>query len=227
MTTNNQKFIDGSWYDEQYGTDGTLYNMNYVKNDQPLWAKQMNQHCVDLAIAYTGISPDAKILDLGSGVGYYMNSWNHRGFDVCGIEISKVALQAAKQPKMIHGSVQDMSCFEDNQFDLVYSAALFEHIDQSIFNDVFKECCRVGIMQVHLISQSKGMDLSHINVKSAIEWVHEFHLATTDYKIILIPNILEQAHPFIMIYPEEKTLPYHLYRYIINNHNNVITTINY
>ena len=216
MTTNNQKFIDGSWYDEQYGTDGTLYNMNYVKNDQPLWAKQMNQHCVDLAIAYTGISPDAKILDLGSGVGYYMNSWEHRGFDVCGIEISKTAVEISKQPKMVCGQVQDMSCFKDKQFNLVYSAALFEHIDSSIVNKVFKECCRVGEVQVHLISQDKGSDLSHINIKSAEEWAWEFYSLTTEHKIILIPNLLEMGHPFIIIYPEDKELPYQLHRYVKN-----------
>jgi len=216
MIINNQKFIDGSWYDEQYNMNDSLYNIHYIKNEQPVWAKQMNQHCVDLTIAYTGILSDAKILDLGSGVGYYMNSWQYRGFDVHGIEISKIAIKASKQSNMVHGSVQDMSCFKDKQFDLVYSAAFFEHIDESIFNDVFKECCRVGVIQVHLISQDKGTDPSHINIHSAEEWAWKFYSSTTDYKIILIPNLLETGHPFIIIYPEGKKLPYQLHRYVKN-----------
>ena len=216
----NEKFISGEWYEEQYKTEGSLYHTHYVKNKQPLWAKQMNQHCVDLTIAYTGISPNAKILDLGSGIGYYMNAWQYRGYDVRGIEISKLAVELSKQPKMVCGSVEDMSCFEDKQFDLVYSAALFEHIDSSIFEKVFEECCRIGDIQIHLISQDKGTDPSHINIKSAEEWAWDFYSLTTEHKVFLIPNLLEKGHPLIIIYPEEKELPFQLSRY---SHINEVT----
>lgn len=224
----NEKFINGEWYEEEYSKKESLYYQHYIEKDQPLWAKQMNQHCIDLTIAYTGISSDARVLDLGSGVGRDMEAWQSRGYDICGIDISKTAVKSSGQSKMVCGSVVDMSCFKDKQFDLIYSAALFEHIDSSIFEKVFKECCRIGDIQVHLISQDKGTDPSHINIKIAEEWAWDFYSLTTDHKIFLIPNLLEKGHPLVVIYPDNKELPYQLnrYRYINGEPSNGVVFVN-
>lgn len=214
MTINNQEFIDGSWYENQYKTKGSIYSSIYIEQETPKWAKQMYRHCSDLAIAYSGINSDGKILDLGSGVGNYVRAFQDRNFDTHGIEISSEAVKLSNNEKIICGSIQNMYFFKDKQFDLVFSAALFEHLDNSIVEKCFLECKRISDIQIHLISQDRGHDPSHINIKKAEEWAWELFSLTTDDWIFLIPNLLEKDHPIIIVYSENKPMPYHLERLV-------------
>lgn len=91
------------------------------------------------------LSSNAKtILDLGCGEGTRLNKLFKNGKEGYGIDISSKAIELAhkKYPKLKF-IVGDMEClpFEDKTFDLVYSAFVFEHLDNPV--KVLGEAIRV------------------------------------------------------------------------------------
>jgi FkbM family methyltransferase len=206
----NQQFIDGSWYENEYSQK--WYRDNYIESPEPDWAKQANEYYVGLKILYTGLKPNHKILDLGSSVGRYMGAWKRLGYrKIKGIDISRTACENHQSGcEIYHGSVADMSMFENKQFDLVQSAAFFEHIDESIVGDCIRECFRVGRMQAHTIGLHEGTDPSHINVKTMDEWVEYFnHYADNDHYLLgYLPDpLLHRAPILIAVHEDDLTYP--------------------
>jgi ubiquinone/menaquinone biosynthesis C-methylase UbiE len=158
-----------------------------------------------MVAALMGISTKDKILDLGSGVGYYVKSWIDNGYKhTKGIEISKTAIENSKvSSRLTHGSVADMRMFHDKEFDLVFSSAFFEHVDDSILETVIKECTRIGKKQAHLIDyagktnpKEVEIDPSHINMKSAKEW-HKIFYDTTLQPVMLFDDLLQGDWPIV------------------------------
>ena len=206
----NQQYIDGSWYENEYKRK--WYRHQYIDTDEPIWAKESNEYYIGLKIAYTGIKPAQKILDLGSSVGRYMRAWKRMGFRrIKGLEISAEAIENAESGCEIYqGSAADMHMFDDKEFDLVQSAALFEHIDESILDDVLKECFRVGKMQAHTIGLEYGSDPSHINIKSMDEWVDRFNGKIDNDKSLVgyMPDTIFQKAPILLaIHEDDLTYP--------------------
>ncbi len=74
----NQQFIDGSWYDIEYGSK--WYKSQYIDSDYPEWARQADTYGVRFMAMCSGIPLTAKILDCGSGVGRIMQAWIENGF---------------------------------------------------------------------------------------------------------------------------------------------------
>ena len=68
---------------------------------------------------------------------------------------------------------QELSSAKRRVYNL-YSVAVLEHIDESIQDDVIKECLRVGRMQAHVPGLARGGDPSHINIKTVDEWAKAF-----------------------------------------------------
>lgn len=175
----NQKFIDGSWYDEAYSPGGR-YGI-YDPEHRPAWADETNRYYAGTVASILDLFPvqGIKILDLGSGMGHYVRTWRDLGYlGVRGIEISQVAVDKAVAPGIIQGSVNDLSMFGDDEFDLVFSSALMEHIDDSILEDSVREMSRVGRTQVHMLSELDGgedEDPSHINKKLVKDWFPIFY----------------------------------------------------
>jgi len=201
MINLNEKFIDGSWYEEEY-REG-WYRDRYIEKQEPQWAKECKAYHINCILMFLGLPLTAKILDLGSGVGQFMGAWQERGFgNVHGIEISKTAVSYSNMRNLIQGNVQDMP-FKDGEFDLVFSSAFFEHIDESILDDVLKECFRIGIRQAHTLCLEKGTDPSHINMKTAQGWLERFEKHTKDF-IFIAPDELLNSAPILLVVPENK-----------------------
>ena len=195
----NQQFIDGSWYEEEYREK--WYRHQYIETPYLKWAQESDLYGVRFMAMCSGIPIDAKILDLGSGVGHIMKTWRRAGFEnVTGVEISKTAWEASNEPNMINGTVRDLSMFEDKEFDLVSSFALLEHIDESIIPEVFSEMCRVGIKQTHFIAHEAGTDPSHINIKTSTEWINLFDKYSGEPSFV-IPNPLMNVNPLYLVCP--------------------------
>lgn len=77
------------------------------------------------------LSREKRILEIGCGAGSLSNYFCERGYDITSIEISKVALERAKE--LYKGlTVYQMSAekleFQDNYFDIVLSFDVLEHI---------------------------------------------------------------------------------------------------
>jgi len=216
----NQKFINGSWYEEQY-RDG-WYRSQYINSDEPQWARECKAYYINRILMYTGLDLSAKILDLGSGVGQFIRAWQKRGFmDVHGIEISMTAVANSGIPTLRQGTVQNMP-YKNNEFDLVFSSALFEHIDDTILDDVLKECFRVGAIQAHTLCLDKGSDPSHITIKSAEEWLNVFEQYTQGLTFVVADELLLTS-PLLIVLPNDKYLSYPLkekfYRDAVNNND--------
>jgi len=200
LITLNQEFIDGSWYEEEYRRK--WYKLQYIDTPEPSWAKQTKDYYNGLIIAYTGIKPNMKILDLGAGVGQVVQAWERIGFiNVHGIEISETAVKHANHPNVICGSAQKMP-YKDGEFDLVSSHAFFEHIDESILPEVISECFRVGKRQAHTIGLEKGDDPSHINIKTMDEWLMVFAEAikNKDWLVAHLPDPLLNIGPVLVAF---------------------------
>jgi len=204
----NQQYIDGSWYEEEYSRK--WYRHQYIDTPEPDWAKQSKDYYIGLMIAYAGLMPTMKVLDLGSGVGQVMNAWRRREFhNIEGVEISKTAVEASGDPFIRVGSVADLP-YEDKSFDVVTSLALLEHIDESIIDKVLSEVVRVGKRQVHNIGMDKGTDPSHINIKSPDTWLQYFkrNMDADNALLSYLPDPLFNTTPIIIgLYKEEITHP--------------------
>jgi ubiquinone/menaquinone biosynthesis C-methylase UbiE len=204
----NHRYISGEWYDDQYSTPGSRYHDCYVKDEEPIiYAKQCNWYYSYLIAAALGVRPNAKILDLGSGVGMFIQSWIDNGFtNIQGIEISKEAIKHSKIPeRLTHGSVEDMSMFKDKEFDLVFSSAFFEHVDESILEQSIKECHRIGKKQAHLIDlpgkvHPEGVDTdpSHITMIPMSEWLNLF-MKHTDQMVMKIDDLIAGEYPIVAV----------------------------
>ena len=196
----NQQFIDGSWYDEEY--QSRWYKMQYIDSEYPAWAREADTYGVRFMAMCSGIPLIAKILDCGSGVGRIMQTWRENGFsNIQGIEISKIACSKSNDLYLFHGSVQNMSMFPDNEFDLLSSFALLEHIDESILSDVLDEMSRVSKKQAHFIAHKAGTDPSHINIKTPQEWI-ELLTKHTGKQALCIPNPLIEQSPLFLVMDE-------------------------
>lgn len=85
------------------------------------------------------------VLDAGCGNGiflHYLRDNLSRLERLCGVERSKNALAHVKTEKY-RASLESMP-FADDEFDLVTSLEVFEHLPTSIFKESLKETCRVS-----------------------------------------------------------------------------------
>jgi methionine biosynthesis protein MetW len=71
-----------------------------------------------------------KVLDLGCGPGHLGKMILEEGFDVWGADISDNSIQLAKEKglKVIKASFEDRLPFQDQEFDIVVSSEVIEHI---------------------------------------------------------------------------------------------------
>jgi SAM-dependent methyltransferase len=86
---------------------------------------------------------DGRILDVGTGFGFFLSEMNKRGWDVTGVEISKKAMDYAKDVLglTIHpGPLEEVS-FPDNHFDVITGFYVIEHLPNPI--GFLQECYRI------------------------------------------------------------------------------------
>lgn len=85
---------------------------------------------VDLLARY--LRPQAKILEIGCGVGILLKEFSRRGFDVFGIEPSKTASESARQSglNVIQGYFPDT--IVQGLFDAIIMSHVLEHIQEPI-----------------------------------------------------------------------------------------------
>ncbi len=85
-----------------------------------------------------------RLLDVGCGVGTISLLLKERGFDVCGIDMSSVAVAKAKE-RGINATVCDVDRdgipFADGYFDVVWAGDVAEHVFDPVF--LFREMARV------------------------------------------------------------------------------------
>lgn len=177
-------------YDEEYRAGD--YSARYER--LPEWAVAMNRWHVDFTIALLGLSPDAgPILDLGSGVGHYLSAWESRGYKTQGREISEVAILKSGRTNIDCGDATDLTDYGDNSFQLIFSAAFLEHVDDQQVSRMLWHEMRVARYAAHFIAHDKGNDEGHINIKTPQAWQDFF--SAKGMKSLCVPNPLVPVQP--------------------------------
>ena len=86
---------------------------------------------------------DGRLLDVGTGFGFFLAEMKKRGWDATGVEISKKAMDYARDilGLTIHPGPLEKTSFPDNHFDVVTGFYVIEHLPNPIV--FFKECYRI------------------------------------------------------------------------------------
>ena len=110
-----------------------------------------------------------KVLDLGCGIGQYINYFIEKGYDVVATDISKKALYylSNKNPK-VKTILQDMTDklnFNDNEFDIV-----FANLSIHFFNE---EDTQKLLNEIHRILKPNGLFIGSVNSTSAYEFIKD------------------------------------------------------
>ncbi len=122
------------------------YSKTYTREDylSPITVKRYHQ-LLDRFEAYRSTN---KILDVGCGVGYFLDVAKERGWEVYGTEFTdeSMKINSAKGFKMHQGKL-NANNYESNSFDIVTSFEVIEHIHNP----------REEITQVKTILRSGGL----------------------------------------------------------------------
>lgn len=136
--------------------------------------------------------PVQKGLELGCAGGCSTNYLCTKGKDFYGIDISEYAVNRGKErfvankDRFAVGSIHELKGYGDNQFDIIYSQQVLEHLPVELVPVLTKEISRVtkvgGIILLYLVIGYPGQiaragtdpDESHITLKTKEWWTKEF-----------------------------------------------------
>ena len=118
----------------------------------------------------------ASVLDVGCAYGFLVKRLNDADIPSKGIEISPFCIAMRATDDVQLGDVLELP-FSDNEFDLVTSIELLEHIPEKHADKALEEMARVSKRGVHWIAYKevddlfKTKDITHINIKPYSWWV--------------------------------------------------------
>ena len=120
-------------------------------------------------------------LDVGCGTGGLVKSLRWLGIDAYGVEISKIALELADKdvkPYLKEGDIIKLP-YKDNQFDLVLTYDVLEHLEKSKIQKAVNEVMRVAkknvLHKIYTVENTwieflHARDFSHLSVESKSFW---------------------------------------------------------
>jgi 2-polyprenyl-3-methyl-5-hydroxy-6-metoxy-1,4-benzoquinol methylase len=87
-----------------------------------------------------------RILDLGCGLGLFLECCREHGIEAVGMELSGPAIHVLEEKKLDfiqHDLGTPFQCFEDESFDAVLSFQVIEHLREAAQRNMLKESYRV------------------------------------------------------------------------------------
>ena len=115
--------------------DVSKYLENYKSKSLEYFDGQLQSYLGPIQ-RYHKIDASTKILEIGTGVGWFPIRCKQRGWDCIGLEISPQLIEYAKQLGARHGVVPDIRLgnieeadFGSEVFDIVVASNVFEHIE--------------------------------------------------------------------------------------------------
>ncbi|TSA57001.1 class I SAM-dependent methyltransferase [bacterium] len=147
---------------------------------------RLNELIINLPIGW--LNKNQVLLEIGCGVGHFMEAFAPMVREVHGVDISEKALKlGAKRLSHLKNAYfhvtkgNELSAFQDATFDLVYSVACFQHIPKKITCDYLKEAFRVlkplGLLVFQVITyhdpQINLLDITLIEKEKTIGYSRE------------------------------------------------------
>ena len=113
------------------------------KSSVESWEKMMRPAFYRAANLLGRYKRDGRLLDVGTGFGFFLSEMKKRGWDVTGVEISNKAMDYARDVLglTIHPGPLEKASFPDNHFDVVTGFYVIEHLPNPI--GFLRECYRI------------------------------------------------------------------------------------
>ncbi len=123
----SQEELDALYKDEYYSSDKPQY-LKDSEEDQAWWEMTYRQYfkLFDKHLSKT----DRRLLEIGSGPGFFLKVGKELGWDVLGIEPSKQAAVYSEQfnVTVVHDFFNEESASKLGKFDLIFMDTLLEHV---------------------------------------------------------------------------------------------------
>jgi protein-L-isoaspartate(D-aspartate) O-methyltransferase len=112
----------------------------------------------DALVSHYGIKPGDRILDVGCGKGFLLFDLTQAmpGVEVCGLDISKYAIEHAKEevrPFLHYGHARELP-FADQSFDLVVSLNTLHNLECQDLDRSLREIERVGRKSKYIVVET-------------------------------------------------------------------------
>lgn len=122
-----------------------MYDKEYYDN-----FKWNNYYFINTAILkqVLEIPNNAKVLDVGCGVGFHVAGFIKNGLDAHGCDFSPIAIEKAKndidKTRFVVADIRRRLPYEDKEFDVVTCFDVFEHLDYFDIISAIKELRRIS-----------------------------------------------------------------------------------
>ena len=119
------------------------------------------------------------VLDVGCAYGFLVKSLNDAGIPSKGVDVSTFAYKMRATDDMQVASIVDLP-FENDEFDLVVTHEMLEHIREQDVNQALSELARVSRRGAHWIGYTEvdekfdTKDVTHVNIKPYAWWQDKF-----------------------------------------------------
>ena len=145
---------------------------------------------------------------MGCGTGQLVQALRRLGIDARGLELSQEAIdlsENAVKPFLVQGDIVDIP-FKENNFEMVVSFDVLEHLERSKLKKSVKETVRVAKKAIlHKIYTSEntfinrihGEDASHVSVFTQGFWDRMFNEMTevvVARKFFRLPSFIETVY---------------------------------
>lgn len=173
------KYINSknNYYDKKYYYNAYVNPWTHKSGLNRLYSLYTAFFCLKIPAQ---LSTKSKVLDVGCGVGNLVWALRKFGVKSHGVEPSTAAKQFCVEPKYCRYGDYKKLPFRNNEFDLVYTSEVLEHINEKQIDFFLKECLRVskGLLINMICVKERGAfayeEISHINVKSEDWWKNKF-----------------------------------------------------
>lgn len=192
--------------------DASFYDRAYYEGDRGEYVNSLvkvGQYIRDFirAVSVWIFFHPRRVLDVGCGLGYFISLLRKFGIEAYGLEISKYAISQVNRkikPFVKEGDILHIP-YKDEEFDLVTSYHVLEHIYQEDIPKAIGECTRVtSNLQLHKVFTQEnslahhwyGTDFSRVSVFSRDTWLRFFkekHLKSVHRKWLKIPESIEST----------------------------------
>src|SRR4030043_2249810 len=122
------------------------FYQDYLPEDESsveAWQRMMQSIFQKAANLIERYKKRGRLLDVGAGFGFFLSEMRGRGWEVVGVEISRKAMDYAKDVLglTLHLGPLEKAGFMESDFDVVSGFYVIEHLPDPLA--FLKECCRI------------------------------------------------------------------------------------